>query len=593
MTLHVCVLGIDGSGKTSLAASLPMVLAAETGLRAGSAGETFTVFGPDEDHLAPKFHPEGFPLSARLAEWFKRLAKRAVDHGTLYPALKLAHLVFQDCAARRLADRYDVAVMVSEGNALLCAMGRASNYLDPASGQGDARRSAPGVEDLSAVFAYLLEGKPLPLASQGKLPGLRVARFIYRLLRLFGIEAVRLPDVVLFLDVSPETAFDRIASRHRKIDRHENILDLAQARQMYARAVDAYELYRGRGRAYRIAADRLSPGETLRAAVECLRPRIAVSERTARTSEAPLGTTTAKFAGSAIWRRLFNRRYLLRALFPKWFHGAWREPAFVFSESGRLFLRQGYSAEVMRLIYDQDQKHHSLADRIFLGYPLHRAVYHRLHILTGRIEAELENRLASGRQVRILTAPSGFACDLFRPLESIACRRPSLIRKVEVVASDLDPRANLAGELERGAGKLGIRFHFVGGDIASERVRAELTRCAPYDMALFVGVSSWLPKPSAVRHLRWLRECLREDGLLLTDCFNPEAYALSGRYAGYKAQYYSPDHYRSLLDYCGFNGTGVVVQSGPNGINHVLIASPRPLERRESQQLLAAEGLRA
>ena len=100
MTLHVCVLGTDGSGKTSLAASLPMVLAAETGLRAGSAGETFTVFGPDEDHLAPKFHPEGFPLSARLAEWFKRLAKRAVDHRTFYPALKLAHMVPGLCGAK-------------------------------------------------------------------------------------------------------------------------------------------------------------------------------------------------------------------------------------------------------------------------------------------------------------------------------------------------------------------------------------------------------------------------------------------------------------------------------------------------------------
>jgi len=94
MSLHVCVLGIDGSGKTTLATSLPTVLAAEMRVCAGWAGETFTICGTDEDYLAPRFHPEVFPLSARLAECFKRLAKRAVGHRTLYPALKLAHLLF-------------------------------------------------------------------------------------------------------------------------------------------------------------------------------------------------------------------------------------------------------------------------------------------------------------------------------------------------------------------------------------------------------------------------------------------------------------------------------------------------------------------
>lgn len=68
MTLHVCVLGIDGSGKSTATAALPAALAGET-------GETFHLRSPDEDHLAPKFHPEGLPLSARLAGWFKKAAR--------------------------------------------------------------------------------------------------------------------------------------------------------------------------------------------------------------------------------------------------------------------------------------------------------------------------------------------------------------------------------------------------------------------------------------------------------------------------------------------------------------------------------------
>lgn len=79
MTLHVCILGIDGSGKSTITAALPTALAAEMGLTAGAAGEHFRVVGPDEDHLASKFHPDGLPMSARLSRVFKRMAKRLVD----------------------------------------------------------------------------------------------------------------------------------------------------------------------------------------------------------------------------------------------------------------------------------------------------------------------------------------------------------------------------------------------------------------------------------------------------------------------------------------------------------------------------------
>ena len=88
MTLHVCILGIDGSGKSTISAALPTILAAEAGLVAGAAGETFRVSDPDEDHLAPKFHPDGLPVSARLTTRFKRLAKGLVDSRRLYPGVQ-------------------------------------------------------------------------------------------------------------------------------------------------------------------------------------------------------------------------------------------------------------------------------------------------------------------------------------------------------------------------------------------------------------------------------------------------------------------------------------------------------------------------
>ncbi len=99
-------------------------------------------------------------------------------------------------------------------------------------------------------------------------------------------------------------------------------------------------------------------------------------------------------------------------------------------------------------------------------------------------------------------------------------------------------------------------------------------------MVLFVGLSSWLAKPQLVEHLRWVRRNIREEGLLVTDSFTPEAYALSGRYAGYKANYFPPEVYKMLMDYCGFDGLNALVESGRDAINHVMLLSPRTTAKR-------------
>jgi broad-specificity NMP kinase len=584
MTIHVSVLGIDGSGKSTITAGLPYVLAAELNLRAGSAGQAFRIVEADEDHLAPNFHPDGLPITGHLSKWFKRKAKQVADSRRLYPLFKLPHMMLHDSTAYELGRRYDAGVMVSDCNALLAAMGRAANYLLPASDGANAVHracrdvgvQAPDASDLTAVFEYLLDGKSLPAESQSRLPRLEKARLISRLTRFLGLHAVWLPDVVIFLDLSPEIAVRRIASRGQKIDRHENAADLAQARRMYLKTLEAFRQYRSPDAAHRIDVDHMTPGETLQAVVDVLRPHILSRQQREETvRKAPLGTTSVELAGSTIWGKIFNYRYLVRYLMAKWFRGAWREPTFAFSSLGRLLLEEGYSAGVMRVIYDQDDKHYGFLDRIFLEYPLHRAVYDRLHILTKHIEPALDKRLRAGQDVHIFTAPSGFTYDLFQPLETIAARTPEAMQRIQLLAADLDPNGYLAGELTTRAERLGIHFEFLQGDITHEAMRAEFEKAAPYDIVLFVGLSSWLPKPQTVRHLTWVYENIRPDGVLVTDSFTPEAYALSGRYVGYKANYYTPAVYKALMDYCGFDGLNAHVESGRDKINHVMLFRPR------------------
>jgi hypothetical protein len=175
--------------------------------------------------------------------------------------------------------------------------------------------------------------------------------------------------------------------------------------------------------------------------------------------------------------------------------------------------------------------------------------------------------------VRILSAPCGTAEDLFRALERIAARGRVALSRVHVVAADLDPHGELRAAIRDRAGALGVDVEFVRCDLTDPAARERLG-AAPFDLALFVGLSSWIDKPSLLAHLAWLREALRPSGLLVTDCFPAASYARSGWLAGYRASYYAPEVYAALLDACGFDGRTIETAAGRDRLNHVAVARP-------------------
>jgi hypothetical protein len=311
----------------------------------------------------------------------------------------------------------------------------------------------------------------------------------------------------------------------------------------------------------------MRPGEVLAAAADALAPHLPPASENATRA----GALHEAISRRSMLRRVLSYPYLGRYVARRFFEGAWREPLFPLSAPGRAFLRDGYSAGVMRFIYDQPSQP-PLFDRAFYGYPLHRAVRDRLAILERHIEAELRRRLSAGGEVRIFTAPSGFAYDLRRPLVKLANENRDQMSRILLVAADLDPAGDLAPELAIATERLGLPFRFIRGDLTKDDLRTECEREGPFDLALFVGLSSWLPKQPMLEHLRWLRSNLRPDGLLVTDCFTPAAYAVGGAAMGYRANYYPPEVMRALLDYCGFDGLEATVESGRDGINHVVLA---------------------
>jgi energy-coupling factor transporter ATP-binding protein EcfA2 len=565
MTLQVAIIGIDGSGKSTLAAALAVVLAGESGLVAGSAvADEFWVRAPQLDLLGPGFHPQGYAIAGRLNTFFRGLTRRLVDNRALYPAAKVVQMLLQDNAAVKLSARYGVDVMISDGNLFLSGAGRAFNYRGPA--------DPPSVDDVDNAFRHLLEGRPLPEESRRHLPDLKAAGALAIVARVAHLQGIWIPDQALFLDLAPEAAMARVRARGAKVDRHENAADLSAARDGYLRVLEVVKRSHGEDSARVIGVESMRLGEVVAAAAEALRPH---QPRTSGTTSRG-GALHESIARSSVARRVLTYRYLGRYLVRRFFEGAWREPLFLLSEPGRVFLREGYSAGVMRLIYDQPDRP-SLPARAFFGYPLHRAVRDRLAILESRIEAELRRRLDKGDQVRVFTAPSGFAYDVLRPLRKVAGEKPEIARRVMLIAADLDPAGDLGPELTAAAKEIGCGFSFLRGDLTAAGFRDECGRHGPFDLALFVGLSSWLPKPPFLDHLRWLSSQVRSDGVLVTDTFTPAAYSIGGAAMGYRANYYSPELVRTLLDYCGFDGPGAGVESGRDRFNHVLVA---PVRRR-------------
>lgn len=561
MTTHVAVLGIDGSGKSTVAQTLPALAAARLGVRAASAGAEFAVSCPDQDLAGNAVGARGLPVAARVAPALRRVAKRSAGIAWLYPALKLLQMLVQDLAARRLARRYRADVVFSDGNALLCAAGRWANY--------PGGRSAERVVELLAF----VHGGPLPAGARGwHALRLRALRLAVRCGRALGLDPTWLPDVAVLLDVPPAVALARIAARGASRDRHENAPDLSQARDGYRDALFALER-EGVLQIRLLSSASWSVGVTCERALDAVAPRLAPAGAGATGADDVLGTSAA--TRRAPWRRVLRLEYLAYVL-SELRHGAWREPFFLASRHGRALLREGYSAGVMGRIYDQDRRPPGALDRVFLGYPLHRAVHDRLHLLVDVLERELVLRLGHARGVRILSAPCGTAEDLFRALERIAARGHVALSRVHVVAADLDPHGELRAAIRDRAGALGVVVDFVRCDLTDPASRERLG-AAPFDLALFVGLSSWIDKPSLLAHLAWLHGALRPSGVLVTDCFGAASYARSGWMAGYRASYYDPRVYAALLDACGFDGRSIETAAGRDRLNHVLVARPRAL----------------
>ena len=275
MTLHVAIIGIDGSGKSTVTPALASLAAAELSVTAAAVGDDVWCKTPAEDLRVPGFAPDGDMLPLRLSRLLRRVAKSAAAHRRLYPPLKLLHLAAQAWTVRQVADRYRPDVIFCEGNLLLSAAARAINYVDaqsaPSFAGGAAAASTNPFPYLEVLYAYVMEGKLLSPHVTRAIPGLKMLRRLRWLDARLKLGLMRLPDAIVYLDIAPEAALARLMASGQKLDRHENIRDLTQARVMYRHVVSFFRRHWGERYAAAIDVTSLSVGQTLQRILDFVR----------------------------------------------------------------------------------------------------------------------------------------------------------------------------------------------------------------------------------------------------------------------------------------------------------------------------------
>ena len=576
MTYFVTLVGIDGAGKSTTAKNLVSHTAATLARRVGYVGSEYIAVAPETDLLKGPLAALGRPWSIRLALISRWLAKRVVHWKWLYPLFKVLHLVTQEWAARALARRYRLDIVWLDASALVSCVARKCNYA--------SARETP--EQIIRQLATAAPAATIHL-------WLRGLGWIIRTLRRLHIDLLPIPDGVVLLDLSATRALARLHARGERLDRHENLCDLDDARRDHLATVHALERIAGPRTLVVEVGDQteLETTETIAASVSSWLEGAALHESTTRYGAG----SVRRGLKNALWG-LLHPRYIA-SFFENLHRGAWREAFFVLSRPGRRLAREGYSAAIMNAIY-RPSSNPGWPERVFLGYPLHAAVRGRLPRVQESFEQCLETAIAgrsSHEPIRILSAPSGTAEDILGVLErhfENAREHPHTgqnsesetpthtpTRNVEIVFADLDPSGELEKQIRARADAIGTTIRFLRGDLTQDNLRNSIRAAGSFDIVLFVGLSAWLTKPHLIAHQALLAEVLRPGGLVISDCFTPGAFAQAGQSLGFHAHYYEPEVYRlgwrrAGLDLAHFPSRPGIL-SEPHRINHVLILEPR------------------
>ncbi len=206
----ITVLGIDGSGKSTLARELAQLLSETRDVAV--IGDGLELFRSGQ---AKPLQPL---MVEKLREWIGAQAKHAKSLAR-YKIPKLTELLLRDRILAEAQRWYHPDVIVMDGCPLLNMTAWAVLYREE---YFDEEFCARAIGIMSSRDGELATHDPL----LRRFPELKY-------LRGLGLNRLRIPDAVIFLDVNPAVALGRIASRGQSRQVHETEEKLTKLRDAY------------------------------------------------------------------------------------------------------------------------------------------------------------------------------------------------------------------------------------------------------------------------------------------------------------------------------------------------------------------------
>jgi len=208
----VAVLGIDGSGKSTLSRRLATEHSGAA--RSCLIGDSLELFAGGEPLAAQPL------LKEKLRRWVGALAKDAKSLAR-YKVPKLTDLLLRDAMLGEARRWYGPDLVVMDGSPLLNMTAWSVLY----------RPELMSAEFCARAMAILAGKGPAKDPLYGEFPELKV-------MRRLGLTHLALPDAVVFLDLPPAVSMERIRNRGEKMQVHETEQKLGRLRDAYLLVVE-------------------------------------------------------------------------------------------------------------------------------------------------------------------------------------------------------------------------------------------------------------------------------------------------------------------------------------------------------------------